>query len=65
MIKDQDIKNEILLSKIRQIDIDIKAYQNAIMDNAKGAVPQETIDFYQTQISELGLMKNELEKLQQ
>ena len=65
MIKDQDIKNSILLSKIEQIDIDIKAYQNAIMDNTKGAVAQETIDFYQTQISELGLMKNELEKLQQ
>ncbi|NCW93243.1 MAG: hypothetical protein EBW76_08175 [Actinobacteria bacterium] len=64
MIKDQDIKNAILLSKIEQIDIDIEAYQNAIMDNTKGAVAQETIDFYQTQISELGLMKNELEKLQ-
>lgn len=64
MIKDQDIKNSILLSKIEQIDIDIEAYQNAIMDNTKGAVAQETIDFYQTQISELGLMKNELEKLQ-
>lgn len=64
MMKDQDIKNAILLSKIEQIDIDIEAYQNAIMDNTKGAVAQETIDFYQTQISELGLMKNELEKLQ-
>ena len=64
MIKDQDIKNAILLSKIEQIDIDIEAYQNAIMDNTKGAVAQETIEFYQTQISELGLMKNELEKLQ-
>lgn len=63
-MKDQDIKNAILLSKIEQIDIDIEAYQNAIMDNTKGAVAQETIDFYQTQISELGLMKNELEKLQ-
>ena len=50
MIKDQDIKNAILLSKIEQIDIDIEAYQNAIMDNTKGAVAQETIDFYQTQI---------------
>jgi len=64
MIKNQDVKNAILLSKIEQIDIDIEAYQNAIMDNTKGAVAQETIDFYQTQISELGLMKNELEKLQ-
>lgn len=64
MIKNQDVKNAILISKIEQIDIDIEAYQNAIMDNTKGAVAQETIDFYQTQISELGLMKNELEKLQ-
>lgn len=64
MIKNQDVKNAILLSKIEQIDIDIEAYQNAIMDNTKGEVAQETIDFYQTQISELGLMKNELEKLQ-
>lgn len=64
MIKNQDVKNAILISKIEQIDIDIEAYQNAIMDNTKGAVAQETIDFYQTQILELGLMKNELEKLQ-
>lgn len=64
MMKDQDIRNAILLSKIEQIDIDIEAYQNAIMDNNKGPVPQETIDFYQTQILELGLMKSELQKLQ-
>lgn len=63
-MKDQDVRNAILLSKIEQIDIDIQAYQNAIMDNNKGLVPQETIDFYQTQISELGLMKSELQKLQ-
>ena len=64
MTKIQDTNNDILLSKISQIDFDINAYENAIIDNhGKDPLPQETIDFYQNQINELILMKSQLEKI--
>jgi|APGre2960657373_1045057.scaffolds.fasta_scaffold112258_3 hypothetical protein len=64
MTKEQDIHEEILSLKISQIGIDILAYQNAIIeDNGKEPLSEETIAFYQGQINELSLMKQELEKL--
>ena len=64
MMKEEDTKQSILLSKINQIDIDILSYQNAIIEsNGKEPLLQETVNFYQQQINELVLMKSELEKI--
>jgi hypothetical protein len=64
MMKEEDTRQSILLSKIAQINIDILAYQNAIIeDNGKEPLSEETIAFYQGQINELSLMKQALEQL--
>lgn len=64
MTKEQDANNDILALKISQIEIDILAYQNAIIeDNGKEPLSEETIAFYQDQINELFLMKQALEQL--
>lgn len=64
MTKDQDLNQDLSALKISQIGIDILAYENAIIeDNGKEPISQDTLDFYQSQINELILMKAALEQL--
>lgn len=64
MTKDQDLNQDLSTLKISQIGIDILAYENAIIeDKGKEPISQDTLDFYQSQINELILMKAALEQL--
>jgi len=60
----KNLEPSILASKIELINNSVLSYQNAIIeDNGKEPLSEETIAFYQGQINELSLMKQELEKL--
>lgn len=64
MIKENNINQLNLISKINQIDIDIEGYNNAIINTyGKEEIPQTTKDYYLEQISELNIMKSALERL--
>lgn len=64
MTKEQDLRNSLLSLKINQIELDILAYENAIIeDHGKEPISEDTVDFYQQQINELALMKLALEQL--
>jgi hypothetical protein len=61
---DKNLEPSILASKIELINNSVLSYQNAIIeDNGKEPLSEETIAFYQDQISELSLMKQALEQL--
>ena len=61
---DKNIQPDILSSKIELINNSVLSYQNAIIeDKGKEPISQDTLDFYQSQINELILMKAALEQL--
>jgi len=61
---DKNIEIDTISSKIDLINSSILSYQNAIIeDNGKEPLSQETLDFYQSQINDLMLMKLALEQI--
>ncbi|CAB4185617.1 hypothetical protein UFOVP1119_86 [uncultured Caudovirales phage] len=67
-MKDNNMKERAIIDYINQLEVDIKVYNDAIInDYGKTPVSEEVKDFYRSEIKErensIELLKKELEKI--
>jgi len=67
-MKNNNMREQAIIDFIDQLEVDIKAYNDAIInDYGKAPVPEETKDFYRSEIKErensIKALRQELEKI--